>query len=202
MANHADQETGRRALLLRLLVENVQNYAVFIMDPEGRIETWNPGAERLLGYQPGEIIGRPFSTIFLAEEVQQSVPEQELKQAAETGQASDDRWAVRKDGSRLRVSGVTIALRDSTLHGFGKIMRDHTQWMQAQEQIQRLNEDLKQKVQDYEHAVGDLRTSQKSLQDTVSELERFAEVVVGRELKMSALEKEVDRLRKELDRQE
>ena len=199
MKHEADQESGRPASLLRLLIENVTDYAIFIMDSDGHVKTWNSGAERLLGYQRQEIIGRHFSTFFIPEEVHQRIPEQELKQASETGRACDDRWAVRKDGNRLWASGVTIALQDSTFHGFGKIMRDHTSFMQAQDQIQRLNEDLMQKVRDYEQVVGDLRTSQKSLQETVSELERFAEVVVGRELKMAALEKEVEKLRRELE---
>jgi PAS domain S-box-containing protein len=199
MNDHVGRQIEPSPYRLGLFLENIKTYAIFIMDRDGRVETWNPGAERLLGYRADEIIGQPFATFFIPEEIQEHIPEKELKQAAESGQACDDRWAVRKDGSRLWVSGVTVALRDSVLHGFGKIMRDHTQLIQAKEEIERLNTDLMQKVKDYEQVVGDLRASQKSLQDTVDELERFAEAVVGRELKMASLEKEVEKLRRELE---
>ena len=182
----------QRPTLFCLLIEEATDYAIF------RVATWNPGAERLLGYRTEEILGRPFSTFFLPEEIHQHIPERELEQAATSGRASDDRWAVRKDGSRLWMCGVTIALRDSALRGFGKIMRDHTRLRQAQEQVRRLNESLLQKVTDYEQVMKDLRTSRASLQQAVNELERFEEVVIGRELKMASLEKEVEKLRREL----
>ena len=199
MNHQAERAVGPSPNLLRLFFDNVKTYAIFTMDPDGRVETWNSGAERLLGYRADEIIGRPFATFFIREEVQDHIPEKELRQAAETGQACDDRWAVRKDGSRLWVSGITVGLYDDAFRGFGKIMRDHTQLKQAKEEIERLNSDLMLKVRDYEQAVGELRASKKSLQDTVDELERFAEAVVGRELKMAALEKEVENLRRRLE---
>jgi PAS domain S-box-containing protein len=189
---------GRYEELLRLLVDHVMDYAIFIMDREGRVATWNAGAERLLGYRTEEILNQPFSTFFVPEEAQQHIPEKELEQAANTGRAADDRWAVRKDGSRLWVNGVTIALRDPSLRGFGKIMRDHTAQKQAHEQIQQLNENLLQKIKDHEQVMQDLRASQNSLLETIKQLEQFEDVVVGRELKMASLEKEVEKLRREL----
>ncbi len=188
----------QRGALFCLLIEEASDYAIFLMDLAGRVATWNCGAERLLGYRTEEILGRPFSTFFLPEEIEQHVPERELDQAATSGRASDDRWAVRKDGTRLWICGVTIALRDSAPLGFGKIMRDHTRLRQAQEQVRQLNESLLQKITDYEQIMKDLRTSRISLQQTVNDLERFEEAVIGRELKMASLEKEVEELRKEL----
>lgn len=105
---------------------------------------------------------------------------------------------MRKDGTRLWICGVTIALRDSALLGFGTIMRDHTQLRQTQEQIRQLNESLLQKIRDYEQVMKDLRASRISLQQSVNELDRFEEAVIGRELKMASLEKEVEELRREL----
>ncbi len=192
------QMIEQRAALFCLLIEEASDYAIFLMDLAGRVATWNSGAERLLGYRAEEILGRPFSTFSLPEEIDQHVPERELEQAARSGRASDDRWAVRKDGTRLWVCGVTIALRDSALLGFGTIMRDHTQLRQTQEQIRQLNESLLQKIRDYEQVMKDLRASRISLQQSVNELERFEEAVIGRELKMASLEKEVEELRKKL----
>jgi PAS domain S-box-containing protein len=184
--------------LVHLFIESIADYAIFIMDPQGRIAWWNTGAERLLGYQTQDILGHHFSKFFIPEEVEQGIPEKELEHAVREGRASDDRWAVRKDGSRLWVCGVTMALKDSALRGFGRIMRDHTSQMLAHEQIQRLNGELLQKVRDREQAMLELQRSQADLHETIHELERFEDVVIGRELKMVSLEKEVERLRKEL----
>jgi PAS domain S-box-containing protein len=189
---------GRYLELLSRLIDGTVDYAVFLMDPDGRVRTWNAGAEHLLGYRSEEVLGQPFSIFFLPEEIQQGIPRKELDQAAAESRAADDRWAVRKDGSRIWICGVTIALRDSAMQGFGKIMRDHTPMKLAQEQIEQLNEDLRQKIRDYERAMDELSKSQATLQETVGQLERFEEVVVGREIKMASLEKEVAKLRKEL----
>ena len=195
---HYNVTLNRPEELVHFFVESIPDYAIFVMDPQGRIASWNKGAERLLGYEARDIVGQSFSKFFLPEEIQQRNPERELEQAASQGRASDDRWAVRKDGSRLWVCGVTIALKDPLLRGFGKIMHDQTSQLHAQEQIQRLNEELLQKVRDREQALHELQRSQADLQETIDELERFEDVVVGRELKMASLEKEVERLRKEL----
>src|SRR3954468_12912935 len=96
----------------RLLMECVTDYAIFLLDTDGRIATWNAGAQRILGYPEAEVIGRPASLFFTPEDVAAGVPELELQSAAQTGRASDDRWQVRKDGGRFWASGITTALRD------------------------------------------------------------------------------------------
>src|SRR5215218_8977692 len=108
------------------------------MDPEGRVASWNPGAEHLLGYGKEEIFGRDATIFFTPEDAQRGVPQQELKTAAEKGRASDDRWHVRHDGSYFFANGVTTALRDAggTLHGFIKIMRDRTDRKRLDEELQ------------------------------------------------------------------
>src|SRR6516165_1642939 len=96
----------------RLLMECVADYAIFFLDPHGRIAAWNAGAERTFGYAEAEIVGQHFSCFFAAEDVQQGQPDKELQTAADTGRANDDRWMVRKGGARLWCNGVTTALRD------------------------------------------------------------------------------------------
>ena len=122
----------------RTLVTGIRDYAIVMLDPQGRIGSWNEGARRILGYPEPEVLGRPASLIFTPEDVQAGVPEQELREAAETGSASDDRWHLRRDGSRVWVNGVTDALRDERtgeLLGFAKVMRDATDQRRAAERL-------------------------------------------------------------------
>src|SRR5688572_3109086 len=85
----------------RLLVESVTDYAIFILDPDGNVATWNTGAVRIKGYEADEIIGRHFSIFYLPEEVTAGKPARELQIAAETGRVEDEGWRLRKDGSRF-----------------------------------------------------------------------------------------------------
>ena len=97
-----DQATGEDGLF-RLLVENVLDYAVFVVDPQGLVRTWNLGAERMLGYRGDEILGRSASLFFTPEDVQGDVLRREIRAAADTGRGEDDRWHVRK--GRQHASG-------------------------------------------------------------------------------------------------
>src|SRR5436190_21490056 len=108
--------------LFHLLMENVKDFAIFMLDPEGRIISWNTGSKRILGYEEPEIIGQPFEKIFVPEDVQRKRPEYELQTAKETGRAEDERWHLRKDGSRFWASGVVTPLLDEngSLQGFAK----------------------------------------------------------------------------------
>jgi PAS domain S-box-containing protein len=121
----------------RLLVGSVQDYAIFAMDPEGRVVSWNPGAERLLGYREEEILGRAAAVFFTPDDVRAGAPEAEMKTAAEIGRASDDRWHLRQDGTYFFANGVTSALRDGqgALLGFSKIMRDRTDHKRMEEEL-------------------------------------------------------------------
>jgi PAS domain S-box-containing protein len=127
-------ETGEA---YRLAVESIDDYAIFTMDPEGRVASWNPGAERLLGYDPEEILGCGVAGFFTPEDREKGVPEAELRTAAHTGRASDDRWHMRKDGTYFFASGITTSLRDAggTLRGFVKIMRDRTDRKHLEEEL-------------------------------------------------------------------
>jgi PAS domain S-box-containing protein len=117
----------------RLFVESVQDYAIFMLDPEGRIVTWNAGAERAKGYKASEIIGQHFSSFYPAEEVRAGRPQRLLELAMKDGRVEDEGWRVRKDGSQFWASVTITAIRDATdkLIGFGKVTRDLTQHRHA-----------------------------------------------------------------------
>ncbi len=124
----------------RLLVEGVKDYAIFMLDTEGRIATWNAGAERIKGYTAGEIIGQHFSRFYPKEVIDRGWPDEELKRAAAEGRFEDEGWRLRKDGSKFWASVVITALRDEsgTLRGFAKVTRDLTDRRQAEENARRL----------------------------------------------------------------
>ena len=128
----------------RQIIEQVEDYAIFTLDNEGRVTTWNEGAQRVLGFSEEEALGQPFSFIFTLEDREQGVPEQERETASLEGRAVDDRWHLRKDGSRFFASGILTALvKQGTPDGFSKILRDRTDRLELQQQKERLVEDLK-----------------------------------------------------------
>src|SRR6185503_18833773 len=120
----------------RLLVGNVKDYAIFMLDPQGYIESWNAGAENIKGYKANEIIGKHFSIFYPEEDLKWDKPAYELKVAAEVGRFEDEGWRLRKDGTRLWANVIITALRDKegTLRGYGKVTRDLTERKQAEEQ--------------------------------------------------------------------
>jgi PAS domain S-box-containing protein len=130
-----EERVRRSEERFRLLVEHATDYAIFMLDPEGRVVTWNEGAAKINGYEIGEIIGKSFAVFFLPEDVEQGAHEQALRVASETGRYDFEGWRVRKDGSRFWAVGVLTALRDSQgrLIGFSKITRDLTERKQAEE---------------------------------------------------------------------
>lgn len=123
-----------------LLVRSVREYAIFMLDPEGRILTWNEGAARINGYSEREVLGRPFSIFFPDDMVRSAFPAIELDRARECGQIENEGWRIRKDGSRFWASAVITALRsaDGALVGFAKVTRDLTERRNAEEQARRL----------------------------------------------------------------
>jgi PAS domain S-box-containing protein len=133
----------------RLLIESVVDYAIYMLDPEGRVATWNLGAEKIKGYRADEIIGEPFSRFFCPEDVAAGKPERELEVAREVGRFEDEAWRIRKDGSRFWASVVITALRDERgkLRGFGKVTRDLTGRRRAEEDLRRSEERLRLMVE-------------------------------------------------------
>jgi PAS domain S-box-containing protein len=121
--------TVRRAHELALLVDNLRDYAIFLLDGDGTIVTWNAGAERLKGYTAPEIIGRHFSTFYPEEDRAAERPARILETARDEGRYEEEGWRVRRDGSRFWASVVITAIReeDGTILGFGKVTRDLTE---------------------------------------------------------------------------
>jgi PAS domain S-box-containing protein len=122
----------------RLLFEGTVDYAVFHLGFDGSIETWNPGAERIFGFTPAEIVGKHGSVLWTPEDNLQGIPEREARYAADTGRAEDSRWHVRKDGSRFWANGVLLGLRDGrgNLVSLAKIVRDDTERHRAEQLLQ------------------------------------------------------------------
>ena len=132
-------------------LEQHRGYALFQLDPNGLISSWNVGAERLLGYTEQEIMGQPFERIFTPATVAAGSPQTEMETARRSGTSLDERWHVRKDGSLFFANGVLTAIRDSSgqLRGFSKIMRDITESHEAEirlnDQEQKLRGSLAEK---------------------------------------------------------
>jgi two-component system CheB/CheR fusion protein len=128
---------------LRLMSESFTDYAIFMTDVNGRILSWNTGAEQIFGYPEAEIIGEPASRLFTPEDGESRVPEYEMETARTTGQASDERWLLRKDGGRFYASGIMVPLFEKgEMIGFAKIARDLTKRKQAEEELRRQHEEL------------------------------------------------------------
>ena len=180
----------------RLFMESVREYAIFMLDPEGRVVDWNLGAEHVLGYG-ADIVGQPFSVFFPPDDRDAGNPEQELKKAIESGQASDDRWHVRKDGTYFWALGITTAMRDpdGTLKGFTKVLRDSTERKRFEEQLnernvalqaadQRKDEFLAVLAHELRNPLSPILTSLSILEnETISaEQQRNARNVIGRQI--------------------
>src|SRR5262245_38589190 len=126
-----------RAQMIQLLVQNIRDYAIILLDQEGRVITWNAAAERLKGFQADEIIGQHFSRFYTEEDIRAGKPKVELEVATRDGRYEDEGWRVRKDGQRFWANVVVTALRDpdGALHGFGKVTRDLTERRRAEEKF-------------------------------------------------------------------
>jgi PAS domain S-box-containing protein len=124
----------------RLIVQSIKDYAVFMLNPEGRIVSWNEGARLIKGYTAPEVLGRSFEIFYPQEAVDDGFPRRELKEAARVGRFEDEGWRIRKDGSRFWANVVITAVRDSegTLVGFAKVTRDLTSRRLAEEQARQL----------------------------------------------------------------
>lgn len=120
---------------LRLMVESVTDFAIFTADPAGIVTTWNTGAEAVFGWTEAEIVGQRCEVLFTPEDRAAGVPTDELRQARETGRASNERWHLRRDGTRFFASGVITPLQDASRVGFTKVIRDITVRKQAEDAL-------------------------------------------------------------------
>jgi PAS domain S-box-containing protein len=169
-ADHALRESEAR---FRLLVESVTDYAIFMLDAQGHVVSWNAGAQRLKGYRAEEIIGKHLSRFYIAENGQPITAEQMLKTAAAEGRAENEGWRVRKDGSRFWANVVLTAMKDEhgRLQGFVKVTRDSTERKRADEEIRELNARLEQRVAE---RTEELLKSNEALRQSNEDLNQFA----------------------------
>ncbi len=173
-AERSAREAYAREVLLRqdeqrfrLFIEAVKDYAIFTLDAQGNVSSWNEGAARLKGYAASEILGHHLSCFFTSEDNQNGKPARELEIATREGRVEDERWSIRKDGSRFWANVTLTAIRDKTgtVIGFAKVTRDFTDRMRAQEALRVANADLTAEVAERRSAEVKLATSEKSLRD-------------------------------------
>jgi PAS domain S-box-containing protein len=180
---------------LRLLLESVEDYAIFAITKDGRIVTWNPGAERIFGYTVEEIIGEPGDILFTPEDRERGEHEKEVKEALSQGHAEDERWHIRKDGSRFYASGVLRPLEDG-VQGFVKVCRDLTQQKQSEADLQGAHVELQRAHDELEQRVLERTTALRSEILQRQELEHAREQLLQRVV--NAQEEERHRISREL----
>jgi PAS domain S-box-containing protein len=182
----------------RLFVDAVQDYAIFTLDPQGHISSWNTGAQRIKGYGVSEIIGKHFSVFYPEEDLRSGKPARELEIAAREGRVEDEGWRLRKDGSRFWANVIITALRDDTgsLIGFGKVTRDFTDKLKATEALRREVAERTETQRKLNHSERSLRQlSQRLLQTQDEERRRIGrdlhdsvgQYLVGLKMKVDAL---------------
>jgi len=181
---------GQQTDLFRLLVASVRDYAIFLLDPQGHIRSWNAGAQRIKGYTASDIIGKHFSIFYPPTDIRRGKPDYELRVAIEEGRYEEEGWRIRKDGTRFWASVVITALRgpDDTLVGFAKVTRDLSERKQAEEERARLLELEREAHSQAETALERLRSIQQvteaalahlSLDDLLRELlDRISDILL------------------------
>ena len=144
----AEEKLKRSEERFRLMVEGVRDYAIFMLDPNGHIESWNEGARRIKGYSQEEILGQHFSIFYPPEDVERGKPERELREAEAKGVYEEEGWRVRKDGSRFWASVLITALRDEAgqLRGFSKVTRDISDRKRAEQSLEEVREDERSRI--------------------------------------------------------
>jgi PAS domain S-box-containing protein len=144
----AHESLRRSEERFRQMVSAVKDYALFMLDAEGRVASWNEGARRIKGYEPSEIIGKKFSIFYTPEDVARKHPDNELRIAKATGRYEEAGWRVRKDGTRFWANVVIARMDDAVGNhmGFVKVTRDLTERKQAEEELQRAHTELEQRV--------------------------------------------------------
>ncbi len=142
---HAEEILFRSDERLRMMTASVKDYSIIMLDPDGRVASWNEGSRRLRGYSEAEILGQPIDLFYTAEDRASGKPASLLKLAADTGRAEEENWRVRKDGTRFFADAILTALHDPSgaLIGFSKVTRDITERRMAELEMRRLNRSLR-----------------------------------------------------------
>jgi len=172
---HPQENLRQSDEIFRLLVESVQDYAIFLLSPKGRILTWNSGAQRIKGYTEREIVGQHFSRFYSREAAESGWPQRELEIAEKQGRFMDEGWRVRKDGSLFWASVVITALRgpDKELRGFSKVTRDLSERKALEERTQELNKELRTRMAQLSESRSQLELRTMELQRVSGQLVRI-----------------------------
>lgn len=159
---------------LRLLLEGIRDHAIFMLDVNGCISTWNAGAERIKGYKASEIIGKHFSCFYPEQDILSGKPQKELEIVARDGRWEEEGWRIRKDGSKFWARVVITALRDDAgnLIGFGKVTRDITEKRQTNDALDKANAELDEQIVERDEIQRKLQHSERSLRKLSSHLLR------------------------------
>lgn len=178
--------------VFRLLVNQVGDYAIFLLTPQGEVASWNRGAERIKFYHPPEIIGKHFRVFYPPAEQASRKPEYELEVAAATGRFEDEGWRIRKDGSKFWANVIITALRDAQgkLVGYGKVTRDLTERRWAEEQLRILSQSLMAMQDEERGRIG------RELHDSIGQY--LAAVKMSLEGVFSDLTADLPRIRQEI----
>jgi len=192
----------------RLFVDAVQDYAIFMLDIQGHVSSWNTGAARIKGYGVSEIIGKHFSIFYPEEDIRAGKPARELEIAAKEGRFEDEGWRLRKDGSRFWANVIITAIRDDvgTLIGFGKVTRDFTERIWANEVLRKEiieRTETQRKLHDSEKSLRQL--SLRLLQTQDEERRRIGrdlhdsvgQYLVGLKMKVDSLKSAAERTQRE-----
>ena len=149
---HAEEALRHAEERQRQIIENIKDYAIIMLNPDGQIVTWNGAAERIKGYATDEIVGRHFSVFYPAEDLATGLPERALATARAEGRFQHEGWRVRKDGSQFWAEVIITTIRDAsgTLQGFVKVTRDLTERKKADEHILQLNGELQRRAEQLE----------------------------------------------------
>jgi PAS domain S-box-containing protein len=150
------------------IVQDVRDYAIFMLDPQGVIITWNEGAQRIKGYTPEQILGKHFSVFYPEEAIRSGWPDLELENAAKSGRFEDEGWRVRQDGSRFWANVVitTLYLPDGTVRGYLKITRDLTERMRSEEGLRHAQAELEMRVNE---RTAELAEANRALKTEIAE---------------------------------
>jgi PAS domain S-box-containing protein len=197
-----EQALQRSEERLRSVIEGVRDYAIFTLDPDGTVTSWNAGAREIKGYEADEIIGSHFSRFYTSEAIQRGRPQHVLAMAREQGRFEDEGWRVRKDGSRFWANVVISALRNSSgdLIGFSKVTRDLTERRRREEALNQSEERARQRGEALEDSLERMRDFiamlSHELRNPLAPIRTAASLMAHKDLDPT-----LDHLRQTIDRQ-
>jgi PAS domain S-box-containing protein len=201
----SEYDTVRGDQLLSLLAQQSKEHAFLLLDPDARVLWWSPGAEYIFDRSSSEMVGQPLTKLFTPEDVEKGIPDQEIELALNFGKAEDDRWQIRRDGSRFWATGILVALRDQKddLVGFGKILRNRTDLREQLEafrnQVEALTVADRQKNNFLATLSHELRNPLASVSTAVELISRTLSPNANVEASLKIIEEQLDFVRRMLD---